>query len=220
MKTTIITNKTRSLEIFAIILTAIGKFVFMDFLDWRFPFVLCATVLWGVYIYYRSRKTSGILHYWGFRKDNFAKVLKMVLPFGLSAVAAFFIIGTYQGTLNITWHIIPVLFFYPLWGTIQQFLLIGLIAGNLNDQSGKKLNKHLIVFLSAVLFAAIHHPDFWLIGGTFILAILYGYIYLKEKNLYILGIFHGWLGALFYYTVLNRDPFWELFGNWLESSLS
>jgi uncharacterized protein len=48
--------------------------------------------------------------------------------------------------------------------------------------------------------------------GTFILALLYGYIYLRSRNLYVLGLFHGWLGALFFYTVVGRDPFAEVFG--------
>lgn len=209
------TIKIQSLEIIAIIVTVLGKFLFMDYLNWRFPFVLSASALWMAYIVYRRKKMPGIMQYWGFRKDNFRKVLKMVLPFGVAAIIAFFSIGAWQGTLNITWHILPVLLFYPLWGTIQQFLLIALVAGNLNE-SKNKLNKHLIVLFTAILFAVVHYPSFWLIGGTFVLAIFYGYIYLKEKNLYILGIFHGWLGALFYYTVLNRDPFYEIFGKLLN----
>ena len=206
----------KSLEIFAIILTVLGKFLFMDYLNWRFPFVLSATLLWFAYIWYRNKTTKGILKYWGFRTDNFTKVLKTVLPFGISAVTVFFVIGAIQGTLNMTWHIIPVLLFYPLWGTIQQFLLIGLVAGNLYDNPNRKIGKHVIVLFAATLFALVHYPEYWLIGGTFILAIFYGYVYLKEKNLYVLGIFHGWLGALFYYTVLDRDPFLEIFGKLLN----
>ena len=48
--------------------------------------------------------------------------------------------------------------------------------------------------------------------GTFILALLYTIVYLRERNLFALGLFHGWLGALFYYTVVGRDPFMEVFG--------
>lgn len=209
--------KLEKLEIPAIIITVLGKFLFMDYLNWRFPFVLGASIFWLVYIWYRSKTSKGILKYWGFRTDNFGTVLKMVLPFGVTAVLAFFIIGGIQGTINPTWHIIPVFLFYPLWGSIQQFLLIGLVAGNLYNNREKKINKHLSVLLAAILFALVHYPDYWLIGGTFILAIFYGYIYLKERNLYVLGIFHGWLGALFYYTVLDRDPFYEIFGELLKS---
>jgi len=207
-----ISNKRRILEILAVIITAAGKFIFMDYLNWRFPFVAIAIIFWITYIIYRSKKQPTILKYWGFRTDNFKSVLKIVLPFGLLAVISFIGLGFYQSTINITWHIIPILILYPLWGTIQQFLLIALTAGNLQDIKGQKLNKAMIIFLSALLFGVIHYPYVWLMMATFILAIFYGWIYLTKKNLYVLGLFHGWLGGIFYYTILIRDPFLEMFG--------
>ena len=207
-----ISNKRRILEISAVILTAIGKFIFMDYLNWRFPFVAVAIISWVSYIIYRKSKQPGITKYWGFRTDNFKTVLKKVLPFGLLAVISFLAIGFYQNTINISWHIIPILILYPIWGVIQQFLLIALTAGNLQDLKDQKLNKGFIILLAAVLFGAIHYPYVWLMMATFILAIFYGWIYLKERNLYVLGLFHGWLGGIFYYTILERDPFLEMFG--------
>ncbi len=207
-KTTLISERRRILEILAVVFTAIGKFVFMDFLDWRLPFVVFAVLAWGVYIYHRYSKEKNILKYWGFRTDNFKAALKLILPFALVAILCFFIIGYYQDSLNLTWHILPLLLTYPIWGSIQQFLTIGLIAGNL---SHLKLNKTLIVFITAILFSIVHFPSKWLMLGTFILALFYGYVYLKVKNIYAMGICHGWLGALFYYTVLNQDPFGDIF---------
>jgi len=207
-----ISNKRRILEIIAVILTAAGKFIFMDYLNWRFLFVSIAIISWITYIIYRSKKQPTILKYWGFRTDNFKSVLKRVLPFGLPAVISFIGVGFYQSTINITWHIIPILILYPLWGTIQQYLLIALTAGNLQGLKDQKLNKGVIILLSALLFGFIHYPYTWLMIATFILALFYGWIYLKERNLYVLGLFHGWLGGIFYYTVLERDPFLEMFG--------
>ena len=207
-----ISNKSRLLEISAVILTAIGKFIFMDYLNWRFPFVAIAIISWVSYIIYRKSKQPGITKYWGFRTDNFKTVLKKVLPFGLLAVITFFGVGFYKGTLNISWHIIPILILYPIWGTIQQFLLIALTAGNLQDMKDQHLKKGIIILLAALLFGAIHHPYLWLMLATFILALFYGWIYLGERNIYVLGLFHGWLGGIFYYTVLERYPFLEMFG--------
>src|SRR6187401_1408666 len=209
-----ISNKRRILEISTVLLTAIGKFIFMDYLNWRFPFVAIAIISWITYIIYRRKKQPTILKYWGFRTDNFKSVLKRVLPFGLLAMISFIGIGFYQSTINITWHIIPILILYPLWGTIQQFLLIALTAGNLQDLKGQKSDKGVIILLSALLFGLIHYPYTWLMIATFILALFYGWIYLKERNLYVLGLFHGWLGGIFYYTVLERDPFLEMFGRY------
>ena len=207
-----ISNKRRILEILAVLLTALGKFIFMDYLNQRFLFVVIVLLAWTSYIIYRSRTEKKIMNYWGFRMDNFQIVTRKVLLFGILAVIAFLGIGFYQGTINITWHIIPILIFYPIWGVIQQFLLIALIAGNLQDMNGQHLNKVFVILFSALLFASVHYPFVWLIIGTFGLALFYGFIYLKERNIYVLGLFHGWLGGLFYYTVLDRDPFLETFG--------
>jgi len=202
----------QGLEILAVILTAMGKFLFMDYLNWRFPFVLTASLLWLIYIIYRWKVTPKIFKHWGFRKDNFKAVLKMVLPFGLISIIAMIIIGAIQGTINLTWHIIPILILYPIWGTIQQFLLIALLAGNLSELKNTKLSKPIIIILAAMLFAGVHYPLWWLIAATFVLAIFYGFIYLKKRNVYVLGLFHGWLGGLFYYTVMDSDPFLDTFG--------
>ena|SRR5688572_2720543 len=212
-----IPNNRRILEIAAVLLTAIGKFIFINYLDWRLPFIAVAIIAWVTYIIYRSKTDPGILHYWGFRTDNFMRALKMVLPFGILAIIAFIAIGLYNDTIAITWHILPILILYPLWGTVQQFLLISLTAGNLADMKGLNMNKGLIILLTAILFAGVHYPFIWLIAGTFLLALFYGWVFLKERNIYVLGLFHGWLAALFYYTVLERDPFLEIFGQWISS---
>ena len=211
-----ISNKRRILEICAVILTAIGKFIFMDFLNWRFLFVVVSILLWSTYIFNRSKKQKGKLKYWGFRTDNFKTVLKKIFPFGIISIIAFLNIGFIQGTINLTWHLIPILITYPIWGTIQQFLLISLVAGNLQDLKLKEIRSSVIILFSAMLFSIVHYPIGWLMIGTFILAIFYGYIYLRNRNLYVLGLFHGWLGGLFYYTVLNTDPFLQTFGKLLS----
>jgi hypothetical protein len=236
-----ISDKQRKLEITAVIVTGAGKFYFMDTLGWKFPFIALAIIswivyviyqskktpglltywgfrqkaTWIVYVIYQSKKTPGLLTYWGFRRDNFKQVLKMVLPFGIVAVISCMIIGWYRDTLQITWHIIPILLLYPIWGVIQQYLVISLVAGNLKDMRGVELNNTLIIFIAALLFGWLHYPWYWLIAGTFALALFYGFIYLKARNVFVMGLFHGWLGAIFFYTVVGRDPFAEVFGKFL-----
>lgn len=200
----------------AVALTAVGKFIFMDYLNYRLPYVAIAVVCWTLYIIFRSRQQKGILSYWGFRQDNFRKTVSILLPFGLAALLIFVIVGSLQGTINLTWHILPILITYPLWGIIQQFLIIGLVSGNMHDLERPKFNTYFVVIFSAVIFSAVHYPSFWLMTGTFVLALFYGFIYLRIRNIYALGIFHGWLGALFYYTVVGTDPFQDAFLVWLQ----
>lgn len=85
----------------------------------------------------------------------------------------------------------------------------------MKDLKNNKLPDTAIILLTAVLFGLLHYPFYWLMAGTFVLALFYGYVYLKARNVYVMGIFHGWLGALFFYTVVGRDPFEEVFGKFL-----
>ncbi len=211
-----ISNQRRILEILAVLITGIGKFIFMDILKWKFPFIMVVILGWSIYIGYRRRKIEGLNKHWGLRTDNFKTVLFKVLPFGFVSIISFFVVGYFQATINLTWHIIPILIIYPIWGTVQQFLMIGIVAGNFQDLNNSFIKKPIIILLTAVLFAIVHFPNYWLILGTFILALFYTYIYLKERNVYVLGLFHGWLGGLFFYTVVNRDPFQEIFGKLLN----
>jgi hypothetical protein len=210
-----ISDRRRIAEILAVLFTGIGKFIFMDLLNWKLVFITAAIAGWAFYIAFRHYQSKEILRYWGFRTDNLKTVALRVLPFGVLSVMTFFVVGYLQGTLNLSWHVLPVLIIYPIWGTIQQFLLIGLVAGNCQDFTGFSIPEAVILPASALLFAGVHYPDHWLILATFLLALFYGYIYLKARNVYILGLFHGWLGGLFYYTVVNRDPFTEVFGKLL-----
>jgi membrane protease YdiL (CAAX protease family) len=211
-----VSDKVRLLEILAVVITGGGKFFFMDYLNWRLPFVIIAILSWALYVRYRYKKDSQVLKDWGFRYDNFTSVLKLVLPFAMVSIISFLTIGYFQNTLNLTWHIFPLLITYPIWGTVQQFLTIALVAGNLSTLKSIKLSKIIVILITATLFSLVHYPSVWLLIGTFILALFYGYIYLKSKNLYVLGLFHGWLGALFYYTVLNQDPFADVFLKYLN----
>ncbi|MEZ4858320.1 MAG: hypothetical protein R2781_05875 [Flavobacteriaceae bacterium] len=206
-----ISNKRRVFEILGVVVTALGKFVFMDYLHWRFQFVATAILIWGIYVFSQKRNQPKLLHYWGFRGDNFKSVARFLIPFGLLAILGFLVVGFYKETLQINWHILPILITYPIWGLIQQFLIMALVAGNLEDLNTLKLPRFFIVLFTATLFSGVHYPQVWLIIATFVMALLYGFIYLKNRNLYALGLFHGWLGAIFYYTVLGENPFRDIF---------
>jgi len=210
-----VSDKVRIIEIIAVAITAIGKFIFVDYLNWRLPFVVVTILAWLIYVIYRYKKDKLVLKDWGFRTDNFKSLIRLILPFAVISILSFFVIGYFQGTLNMTWHILPLLITYPIWGIVQQFLVIALVAGNLSHIKSIKLSKPVIILITAILFSVVHYPSMWLMLGTFILALFYGYVYLKVKNIYALGLLHGWLGALFYYTVVNQDPFVYVFMKYL-----
>jgi membrane protease YdiL (CAAX protease family) len=211
-----IRDRRRSLEIAGVLITGLGKFVFMDYLNLKLLYIVLSVIGWGIYLIMRAKADHSIMRYWGFRSDNLKKVLAIVLPWAISAVLACILVGLWQRTINPTWHIVPLLIIYPIWGVVQQFLVVALIAGNLQDLNNRSISKPAIIALTAVVFGLVHFPYLWLMVGTFLLALFYSYIYLRERNLWVLGVVHGWLGTLFFYTVVERDPFMEIFGNYLN----
>jgi hypothetical protein len=94
-------------------------------------------------------------------------------------------VGSWQGTLNLTWHIIPILITYPIWGTIQQFLIIGLFTGNLQHQTKIKLSNTLNIAITTVylpLFISLTNGD---VGHIFPRHHLFQVIFERKKSLCI-----------------------------------
>ena len=205
-------DQRRIAEILLVILTGAGKFIFMDGLNWRFGYILIACLFWFGYIFMRQKKNPQILAYWGLSRVNFRRTFLELLPIALLCISIFIFIGNRMNTNILNWNILPLLLIYPIWGIIQQFIIIGLIGKNLNDLESIHLPKIIIIGITALLFAVVHFPFLLLVIGTFFLAILYTALYLNQRNLIVLGIYHGWLGAFFFYTLLERDPYLEVFG--------
>ena len=196
------------LEIGAVVLSALGKILLVDVLDQKFWFIIGASVIWLVYVIVQLQINPSRLSSWGFTSKGFYQSLKFLAPWA-GLVLVFMISSSFwtpKAILN--WHLLPVLVLYPIWGTIQHFLLIAIFAQNLKDHTPIK-NQHSITAITALLFALIHYPSYELMGATFLLAIVYVITYFRYRNLWALGLFHGWLGALFYYLVLGRDTWAE-----------
>lgn len=203
-------NRTRVCEMLAVLLTGIGKFIFVDWLGYKLGFIVAAIIGWALYVYVRHRSRPGVLRYWGVRGDTFRKSFFRLLPPAAAAVALFAAVGYARGALVWSWHLLPVLLLYPVWGVIQQFLVVGLVAGNLSDFAGRRFSRAGVVAVTAAVFSSVHFPALLLAAGTFILAVVYTLVYLRTRNLWALGLYHGWLGAFFYFFVLGRDPWQEV----------
>lgn len=92
--------------------------------------------------------------------------------------------------LNLGW--------YLLWGLFQQYLLNGYFVNRLSDALP---NKKKAPFAAAILFAAAHLPNWFLMAVTFAGGYVCARIYLRQRNLYLLGIAHGVVGFLLYLVV-------------------
>ena len=108
-------------------------------------------------------------------------------------------------------HMLLLLFLYPLWGILQQFLVQALGVDNLI----KIFPQHglwLAIPIGVFLFALVHCPDWWLMLATGLMACFFIPFYIRDRNLWPLGLYHGWLGTFFYLWVLGRDPWVTVFG--------
>ena len=207
-----ISNKRRTFEIIAVLITGLGRFLFVEYLNIRFPYIASACVFWIVYIFLRQKEIPQILSYWGLTFDNFKKTFLELLPIAIILSVSFYFIGNKLGTNILNLNILPILLIYPIWGIIQQFIMIGIFARNLKDSDGINLPTVGVVLIAAILFAVVHFPFQILVAATFLLAIVYVSLYFKGRNLLVMGIYHGWIGGLFFYSIMERDPFLEVFG--------
>ena len=146
----IVSDRVRVTELDAVAVTGVSIVIFMDVLNWRLPFIAITIALWVGYAIYRSIKVKGLAYHWGFRTDNLgSRALQRVYAFALISIVLLCVVGYFLKTINLQWHMIFVLLLYPLWGIIQQFLLIGIVSGNLQDMKRMRLNKTLIIFITS-----------------------------------------------------------------------
>ena len=196
-------------EIGAVLFTGAAHLVCENMFHLKGPFIAAALLGWTAYLLAAVRRDRAILRRWGLRLDDLGRAWRgpaLVFALGAAALAA---IGLARGTFTLPAHLAVILLLYPVWGIAQQFMLQAMVARNLATLLPSRL---AVTLAAALLFAAVHLPDLWLCGATFLLALLFVPLYLHRRSLLPLGVAHGWLGALAYYWVLGRDPFLELFG--------
>jgi len=169
-------------------------------------------VFWAALVAVRALRCKDAFRQWGFRADNLvqaAVVPALVLAVTAAAMALY---AHLHGTLRFPPHAALLLLLYPVWGLIQQFLALGIVVNNLELVPVLRGHRVGIVFIGAALFGILHGPDPGLVGGSFVLEVVCIPLYFRCRNLWPLAVLHGWVGALFYLWVLDRDLWVENFG--------
>lgn len=174
-------------------------------------FIALAMAGWSFYIIYRVRKDPSQWTAWGFRTDNLLPAFVWPTVLFVVAATAMAGFGLMHGRMSWKAHTPVLLVFYPLWGIIQQFLVQALGVTNLM-RLFPGLGRIVAVPVGVVLFSVVHYPNEWLMVGTGFLAALFIPCYLQDRNLWPLGLYHGWLGTFFYLWVLGQDPWMTVFG--------
>jgi len=205
-----LTDKRRWFEILAVILTAILKYIVVDWLGFRLFFIVTASLFWFLYILSRYKKEEDILLRWGFQNTGFKKTFIFCMPFILIVMLGIIGYSIFFGKGISVLNFLSVFGLYPFWGGIQQFLVAGLVAGNLRSLPFENLNDNQIILLVSSLFSLAHSPDIYLMAFTLTMELFFLSAYFRWRNLWALGILHGWLGGMFLYFVMHRDLWTEL----------
>lgn len=196
------------LEMGAVALTGAGHLAFSA-ADASEVFVPIAAAGWGGYVYHRAREDPEFLRRAGFTRENLGPAFRDASIVAAGSLVLMAGVGAAQGSLDLHPDMVPALLLYPSWGLLQQFLVQGLVAGNLDEAPGWVGSPYFVSPVTATVFGAVHLPNWKLAAGTFGLGLMYTPLYLKHRNLWPLGLYHGTLGTFYYFWVLDRNP-WEL----------
>ncbi|MDH5427347.1 MAG: hypothetical protein OEZ57_04240 [Nitrospirota bacterium] len=175
-------------------------------------FIAVASVSWMSYIVWRVRSDSSLLEKWGFHAKNLLPAF--VWPTVIFVIGVVLMAGYGMAHGRILWpsHLFVLLMLYPAWGILQQFLVQALGVANLVALFPGQ-GRMVAMPVGVLLFSLVHYPDGWvLMVATGVMACFFIPCYLRDRNLWPLGLYHGWLGTFFYLWVLGKDPWIEVFG--------
>ncbi len=196
----------RRFELTAAAVTAAGKFILADWLELRLPYTVGAIAFWVAYVVLRHKANPTVLKRWGFRKEGAresAAFSGLALLVGGGFCVVYAVLG---GDPIVNWNLALILLLYPAWGLIQQFLLVALLADNVMALRGERSQEFVVVMFSALLFSAIHFPETDLMIATFFLGAATTLIFFRTRNIWMIGVLHGWFASLFYFLVMGYDP--------------
>ena len=197
-------------EFSAVLLTGLLHLVFLS-LNKKGLFIALASISWIGYVGWQVRQDPTKWSKWGFRTDNLRQAFMWPSIVFIASGLGMAWYGVMTGRALWQDHILVLLSLYPLWGILQQFLVQALGVDNLLKlfpQSGLLL----AMPVGVILFAVVHFPDGFLMLATGLLAGFFIPLYIRDRNLWPLGLYHGWLGTFFYLWVLGRDPWISVFG--------
>jgi uncharacterized protein len=201
----------QAIELYAVGLTVLLKFILMDRLGMRAFYISGTCLFWLGYVVFRYREDNSILKFWGFKRENLSKSLYALLPFLITIAVFTWLYGISSGVRILNFHIIPVLMLYPAWGIIQQFMLVCIIALNLQNRVFFSSHKIFLILLVSLFFSMVHFPYITLMVFTFFMEIIFLFAYYRWRNLWAIGLMHGWSATFLLFYVLNRDLWQELF---------
>lgn len=156
---------------------------------------------WLGYFLLRRRVDPDLVRELGFRREGLESAAIACLGVLAAAGPPMVAWGVAHGA-TLHWSTPLTLLVYPVWGLVQQAIVQALLTRNL-----ARLAPPWVAALgSATAFGLVHLNEPLLVPATFLLGLVFAPLYLRTRNLWALGITHGWLGTCIYTFVLMRDP--------------
>jgi hypothetical protein len=163
-------------------------------------FAVPCIAAWGAYAIWRvSRGERRAL---GLTLDGIARASSVPAAMVLAIVALSIV-----RKISIGWTPPPketwlLLLIYPPWGLVQQMIVQVFVAKNLSTLG---VPRALVVPIGALVFGAVHAPDWTLVAITAPAGLVWTWWYLRHPTLIPIAIAHGWSGAFVYTWILDRS---------------
>jgi hypothetical protein len=166
----------------------------------KVAFAIPCIALWGAYATWRvlrgERKRLG-LTFEGFWSASIVPGL-MVLGIVAIAIARRAWLG-WTSPPRETWLLLLI---YPPWGLVQQMLVQVFVAQNVSVLG---VPRAVVIVLGALLFGAVHAPDWTLVAITTFSGLIWTWCFLRRPTLIPIALAHGWSGAFMYTWILDRS---------------
>ena len=138
----------------------------------------------------------------GLTSVGFVAGLRAAWPYVTLAAGSLILYGALAGTLRpISMQIAGKdLFLYCWWGLFQQYILNGYFLNRIR-QVRDFGEPHRAALCAAILFSLIHLPNYALMIAALVGGYAAARVYLRYRNLFLLGLAHGLFGFLLFWTL-------------------
>jgi len=138
--------------------------------------------------------------------------------FGVIVLAIFGMLSPAHRMPYMSAHLFLSLLVYPLYGWAQEWLVQGFLTRNLAALLAPKslppkdrfTRQIMVCVISGVGFSFVHYPDKLTLGAVAIIGVVFSGFYQRDGDIFPLGLWHGWMGTIFYYWAKGEDPLGQL----------